>query len=55
MPVYEYHCTDCNKTFTVQVSFQEHEKTPKPACPGCGSTNVHYLFSGVSVITSKKS
>jgi putative FmdB family regulatory protein len=55
MPIYEYHCNDCKKTFSVQVSFGEHEKHPKPVCTYCGSKNVKRLFAGVSVITSKKS
>ncbi len=55
MPIYEYKCNNCNKTFSVQVSFKEHEKEPKPKCEHCGSKNVEQLFSGVSVITSKKS
>ncbi len=55
MPTYEYICKDCKKTFTVLATIAEHEKSPKPKCEHCGSENIVQLFSGVSVITSKKS
>jgi len=55
MPAYEYRCSDCNKTFVVYATVAEHEKNPKPNCSHCGSNKVEQQFSGVSVITSKKS
>lgn len=55
MPTYEYHCGDCNKTFTAYLTISEHEKTPPPACAYCGSKNVTQQLGGVTVITSKKS
>jgi putative FmdB family regulatory protein len=55
MPTYEYHCNDCNKTFTAYLTITEHEKTPAPACTICGGKNVVQQLSGVTVITSKKS
>ncbi len=55
MPTYEYQCNDCKKSFTVYVTVAEHEKNPKPACEHCKSKKVIQQFSGVSVITSKKS
>lgn len=39
----------------VTESFEEHEKHKKQKCIYCGSNNVKRLFTGVSVITSKKS
>lgn len=55
MPTYEYHCNDCQKTFTALLTITEHEKTPSPGCPGCGSKNTVQYISGPTVITSKKS
>jgi putative FmdB family regulatory protein len=55
MPTYEYICEDCSKTFIVISTISQHEKDPKPACVNCGSKNVEQFYSGVAVITSKKS
>jgi putative FmdB family regulatory protein len=55
MPLYEYHCLDCDEVFAVQLSISDHETKSHPPCPGCGGSNVRQHFSGVSVITSKKS
>lgn len=55
MPQYEYHCHDCEKTFSVFMTVQEHQETPSPVCPHCGGKNVKQTFTGVSVMTSKKS
>jgi putative FmdB family regulatory protein len=55
MPTYEYHCADCQKTFTASLTIVEHEKTPSPACPGCGSKNTAQHIASATVITSKKS
>ncbi|MBM4160229.1 MAG: zinc ribbon domain-containing protein [Ignavibacteria bacterium] len=55
MPLYEYHCLDCDKIFSIQLSIEEHDKSEAPACPHCGSKKVKQHFSSVSVVTSKKS
>lgn len=55
MPTYEYHCGDCQKTFTTLLTITEHEKLPPPACPHCGSKKTVPHLSGPMVITSKKS
>ncbi len=44
MPVYEYKCNGCKKTFTVAISLKEHERG-KVVCPGCGSRQVTQLIS----------
>ncbi len=43
MPVYEYQCEECGKTFEVltKVSRMDDEKE----CPDCGSTKVKRVFS----------
>ncbi|MDI6765469.1 MAG: zinc ribbon domain-containing protein [Bacteroidota bacterium] len=55
MPTYEYHCLNCDKIFTLQLSFEEYEKKKTPDCIYCQSKNVKQILSGVSVVTSKKS
>jgi putative FmdB family regulatory protein len=55
MPLYEYHCLECDKIFSVHLTVEEHDKQGSPACPDCGSRKVRQHFSAVSVVTSKKS
>lgn len=55
MPIYEYKCMDCKKTFAVRQTLKEFENASGPKCEHCGSSNVERRFSGLSVITSKKS
>ena len=38
MPVYDYVCNDCHKTFELILTLKEHEVDAK--CPKCGSKNV---------------
>ena len=40
MPIYEYHCEDCNKDFECLVFGSE-----QPDCPTCNSTHVCKLMS----------
>ena len=35
MPVYDYVCLDCHKTFELVLSLNEHENEV-PKCPECG-------------------
>ena len=55
MPVYEFRCTKCSKTFDDKETFAEHDQHPEVKCPHCGSTAVEPLVSPVLVKTSKKS
>lgn len=55
MPSYEYKCNDCQKIFTKTATISEYEKNPIATCQYCGGKNVKRVFSGVTVITSKKS
>jgi putative FmdB family regulatory protein len=55
MPIYDYKCSKCKKNFSVQMTVEKYNKNPKATCPKCKSTKVERVFSGVSVITSKKS
>jgi len=49
MPIYEYHCQDCNKDLSILfLSFSEAAEN-NPACPDCGSKKLERLISKVSV------
>lgn len=54
MPVYDYLCKDCHKTFEMALTLAEHDKQPI-TCPSCGSKNVEQEFSSFFAVTSKKS
>ncbi len=40
MPIYEYRCKDCNKTFDLLI-----RASTVPACPECGSGQLEKLVS----------
>jgi putative FmdB family regulatory protein len=41
MPIYEYHCEDCNQKFEALVL----KKGDKIACPTCGGQRYRFEFS----------
>jgi putative FmdB family regulatory protein len=47
MPVYDYRCTDCNKTYDIYHKAQEVKEDV--ICPSCGSTNHKKLMSVTQV------
>ncbi len=53
MPMYEYECEQCKKTFTVALSLKEHEQGVA-ACPGCGSKKVSQLITSFIAKTASK-
>jgi putative FmdB family regulatory protein len=55
MPLYEFRCKKCSKTFDDKETFAEHDKHPQVSCPHCGSTDVEPVIMPVEVRTSKKS
>ncbi len=55
MPLYEFRCKKCSKTFDDKETFAEHDKHPQVSCPHCGSTDVEPVMMPVEVKTSKKS
>jgi putative FmdB family regulatory protein len=54
MPVYEFHCKKCGKSFEIVRSMSEYDPK-KVKCPSCQSKRVERRWSRVSAITSKKS
>ena len=53
MPVYDYVCHDCNKTFETVLTLEEHEHEVK--CPHCESENVEQEATAFFAVTSRKS
>lgn len=54
MPLYEFHCKKCNKSFALTLTIKEREEG-KIACPTCGSNEVEALLGPFFAKTSKKS
>jgi len=55
MPVYDFRCTACKKTFSLVMAFNEYS-SKKAACPNCKKrTTVKRVFSPIFAKTSKKS
>jgi len=53
MPVYDYICKDCHKSFELVLTLKEHDD--RIVCPKCGSKNVEQEISEFFAVTSKKS
>jgi putative FmdB family regulatory protein len=53
MPVYEFTCRDCQKSFEIVRPMAQ--STATTTCPACGSTRVDRTYSHVYAVTSKKS
>lgn len=50
MPIYEYHCEDCDKEVEVFfLSFTDAE-SDTPECPGCGGRELERIISSVAVV-----
>ncbi len=54
MPVYDYVCKDCNKTFERSLTVHEHD-SQEMRCPACGSKNIEQVAAAFYAVTSKKS
>jgi putative FmdB family regulatory protein len=54
MPVYEYVCRDCEKTFEMRRPMAE-ATAANVKCPSCGSARIDRMYSSVYAKTSKKS
>jgi len=47
MPVYVYHCDECNFQFEQQQKFSDK---PLKRCPECGKDSLHKVYTPVGVI-----
>jgi len=54
MPMYEFSCKNCKKTFTLTISLAEYEKA-KFTCPKCKGKKVEQRIAPFFAVTSKKS
>ncbi|MBW1697313.1 MAG: zinc ribbon domain-containing protein [Deltaproteobacteria bacterium] len=54
MPVYDFVCEKCKKTFTLNLKVSEYEKKAY-RCPKCNSKKVTQQITSFQTITSKKS
>lgn len=53
MPVYEFVCRACNKSFELRQNVEEHLMR-KPPCPWCGSAEVESTLSSFFARTTRK-
>jgi len=53
MPIYEYLCQDCQKSFSLLILNPASYGQPK--CPGCGSEKLERLMSRFRTIRSEES
>ncbi len=54
MPIYEFYCEKCNKTFSLSLTIPEYTKRKKFQCPNCKSKKVKRQISSFQTITPKK-
>ncbi|HMK44421.1 MAG TPA: zinc ribbon domain-containing protein [Dissulfurispiraceae bacterium] len=54
MPVYEYQCQTCGKTFSQVMSVKE-KGASDPHCPHCGGRSIKQSYGGFYAKSSKKS
>jgi len=54
MPVYEYDCCKCGKSFELFETVSQHDPS-RVRCPHCKSKEVERRWSQIFTITSKKS
>jgi putative FmdB family regulatory protein len=54
MPVYDYVCKKCQKSFELVLSLSAHDKG-NIRCPKCGSKKVEQEYVAFFAVTSKKS
>ena len=54
MPMYDYYCRKCDKTFTLRMSILDHN-TERIRCPQCKGNEVEQVISSFVAVTSKKS
>lgn len=47
MPVYVYHCDECDFQFEQQQKFSDN---PLKKCPKCGKVSLHKVYTPVGII-----
>ena len=54
MPVYDYLCRDCKKSFELALTLHEHD-SEQMKCPYCDSKNIEQEAAAFYAVTSRKS
>jgi len=54
MPVYDYVCLDCHKSFETVLTLTEHDQE-QVKCPHCGGKNVEQEATAFFASSPKKS
>jgi putative FmdB family regulatory protein len=54
MPLYEYHCEQCQREISIAMTISQHDKGDA-ACPQCGSRKLRPLVATFFSKTSRKS
>ncbi len=54
MPIYEYRCLECQKRFSVSMTYQEYGKR-EVACPHCQGNNIQRRIGRIRVARSEES
>ena len=54
MPIYEYTCKECNKSFTQTMTISRHDKA-RVVCPKCSSKKVEQKPAAFFAVSAKKS
>lgn len=54
MPLYDYICKECHKSFELALTLTEHEKG-LVRCPKCGRRKVEQEPAAFFAVTSRKS
>jgi len=55
VPIYEYHCKDCQRRVSILWRSFSEASDGEATCPRCGGTNLTRLVSRVRVIRSEES
>ena len=53
MPIYEYHCNDCQKR--VSIFHRSLAAAASPTCPQCGGPHLQRLLSTFAIVRSEES
>jgi len=53
MPVYVFHCEDCQEIFDVRATFKEKEAGLEPLCPKCLSQQTFQVITAGLLIHGK--
>jgi putative FmdB family regulatory protein len=54
VPIYNFHCKECKKSFTLTMALAEYERG-KFVCPKCKSKKVEQQMAAFFAVTAKKS